>query len=247
MRLQVEVLSKLNHPNLVALIGACPEAWSLVYEYLPNGSIQDHLFGRTRTPLTWKIRTHIIADISCALFYMHSFDAGGIIHGDLKPEHIFLDSNFNCKIGDFGICKLVPQQIARSPSFRGMTEMKSAFPYRDPELQRSVDLTPKSDIYSLGVIILQILTGRSPVGLATDVRRAILAGNLMSILDPLAGEWPTFVAKRLIDFGLQCCELKSCDRPDLKPSLVKELQTLHLSEEQPVPSFFLCPILQVRN
>ncbi|PIA39101.1 hypothetical protein AQUCO_02700347v1 [Aquilegia coerulea] len=241
---EVEVLSKLKHARLVTLIGACPEALSLVYEYLPNGSIDDHLFRKTNNPLTWEKRTHIVADMSSALLYLHSREPRKIIHGNLKPKNILLDSEFNCKIGDFMIGQLVPKKTARCPSFRGITEMESAFPYIDPELQTFQDLTPKSDIYAFGVIMLQLLTGRSPMGLASKVRRAVLCGNLTSILDSSAGEWPTFVARRLVELGLQCCEFNGRDRPELKPALVKGLEKLHLAEGQPVPSFFLCPILQ---
>ncbi|XP_042476316.1 U-box domain-containing protein 33-like isoform X2 [Macadamia integrifolia] len=242
---EVLVLSKLQHPNLVNLIGACPEAWSLVYEYLPNGSLQDHLFRRCNTaPLTWKTRTRIAAKISSALLFLHSSKPKKIIHGDLKPENILLDSDFNCKIGDFGICRLVPEESVDFPSFRRNTEPKSAFPYTDPELQRNGNLTPKSDIYSFGIIILQLLTGRPPVGLTNEVHRAVLCGKLTSILDTSAGEWPTSVVIRLADVGLQCCELNSRDRPELTPAMVRELDQLHVAEELPVPSFFLCPILR---
>ncbi|KAF5185995.1 U-box domain-containing protein, partial [Thalictrum thalictroides] len=241
---EVERLSKLKHTRLVTLIGACPEAYSLVYEYLPNGSIEDHLFRKTNNPLTWKKRTHIVADMSSALLYLHSCKPGKTIHGNLKPKNILLDQEFNCKIGDFMIGQLVPKKTARCPSFRGITEMESVFPYIDPELHTFQDLTPKSDIYALGVIILQLLTGRSPMGLASEVRRAVLCGNLTSILDTSAGEWPTFVTRRLVEFGLQCCELKGRDRPELEPALVMGLEKLHLAEGQPVPSFLLCPILK---
>ncbi|KAJ4971862.1 hypothetical protein NE237_004961 [Protea cynaroides] len=242
---EVLVLSKLRHPNLVNLIGACPEAWSLVYEYLPNGSLQDHLFRKRNTPpLTWKTRTRIAAKISSALLFLHSSKPEKIIHGDLKPENILLDSYFNCRIGDFGICRLVPEEIVDFPSFRRNTEPKSSFPYTDPELQRNGNLTPKSDVYSFGIIILQLLTGRPPVGLTNEVRRAVLSGKLTSILDTSAGEWPLLLAKRLVDVGLQCCELNSRDRPELTPALARELDQLHVPEELPVPSFFLCPILR---
>ncbi|XP_043700749.1 U-box domain-containing protein 33-like [Telopea speciosissima] len=241
---EVLVLSKLQHPNLVNLIGACPEAWSLVYEYLPNGSLQDHLCRRCNTPpLTWKTRTRIAAKISSALLFLHSSKPKKIIHGDLKPENILLDSDFNCKIGDFGICRLVPEESVDFPSFRRNTEPKSAFLYTDPELQRNGNLTPKSDIYSFGIIILQLLTGRPPVGLTNEVHRAMLCGKLTSILDMSAGEWPTSVVIRLADVGLQCCELNSRDRPELTPAMVRELDQLHVAEELPVPSYFLCPIL----
>ncbi|XP_042511611.1 U-box domain-containing protein 33-like isoform X2 [Macadamia integrifolia] len=245
---EVLVLSKLQHPNLVDLIGACSEAWSLVYEYLPNGSLQDHLFRKRNTPpLTWKTRTRIAAKISSALLFLHSSKPEKIIHGDLKPENILLDSCFNCKIGDFGICRLVSEESVDFPSFHSNTEPKSAFPYTDPELQRNGNLTPKSDIYSFGIIILQLLTGRPPVGLTNEVRRAVLSGKLTSILDTSAGEWPTCLAERLVDVGLQCCELNSRDRPELTAAMVRELDQLHVPEELPVPSYFLCPILRYKQ
>ncbi|XP_010253186.1 PREDICTED: U-box domain-containing protein 33-like isoform X2 [Nelumbo nucifera] len=242
---EVVVLSKLQHPHLVTLIGACPEAWSLVHEYLPNGNLQDHLFfRRNNPPLTWKTRMRIAARVSSALLFLHTYRPEKMIHGDLKPENILLDSEFNCKIGDFGICRLVPEETARCPSFRWNTEGKGAFPYMDPEIERTRDLTSKSDIYSFGIIILQLLTGRHPVGLVSEVRQAVSYGKLASILDPSAGEWPTFVARQLVDHGLKFCELNSRDRPELTPAIVRDLEQLHLAEERPVPSFFLCPILQ---
>ncbi|XVE59254.1 hypothetical protein DITRI_Ditri05aG0031100 [Diplodiscus trichospermus] len=240
-----KVLSKLHHPHLVTLLGVCPEAWSLVYEYLPNGSLQDRLFRKTSvSTLTWKTRTQIVAEISSALCFLHSTKPEKIVHGDLKPENILLDSELSCKICDFGISRLVTEDTLYWPRFHPNTEPKGAFPYSDPEVQRTGVLTPKSDIYAFGLIILQILTGRPAVGLAGEVRKAVSCGKLASILDRSAGEWPMFVARRLVDLGLQCCELYSRDRPDLKPSLVRELGQLHVSEERPVPAFFLCPILQ---
>ncbi|GLU02360.1 hypothetical protein SLE2022_196140 [Rubroshorea leprosula] len=242
---EVQVLSKLQHPHLVTLLGLCPEAWSLVYEYLPNGSLQDRLFQKSNiSPLTWKIRARIVAEISSALCFLHSSKPEKIVHGDLKPENILLDSKLSCKICDFGICRLVTEESLFSPSFRRISEPRGAFPYTDPEFYRIGVLTPKSDIYAFGLIILQLLTGKPPVGLASEVRKAVSSGKLTSILDKSAGEWPSFVARRLADLGLQCCELYSRDRPDLKPSVVRELEQLHISEERPVPSFFVCPILQ---
>ncbi|TYH93693.1 hypothetical protein ES332_A13G271300v1 [Gossypium tomentosum] len=242
---EAQVLSKLQHPHLVTLLGVCPEAWSLVYEYVPNGSLQDRLFRKTSvSPLTWKIRARIVAEISSALCFLHSAKPEKIVHGDLKPENILLDSELSCKICDFGISRLVTEDNLYCPSFRCSTEPKGAFPYSDPEFQRIGVPTPKSDIYAFGLIILQMLTRRPPVGLASEVRKAISSGKLALILDKSAGEWPMFVARRLVDLGLQCCESYGRDRPDLKPSLVRELGQLHVTEERPVPSFFLCPILQ---
>lgn len=242
---EVQILGKLQHPHLVTLLGSCPEAWSLVYEYLPNGSLQDRLFEKSSiSPLTWKTRVRIIAEISSAVCFLHSSQPDKIVHGDLKPQNILLDSELSCKICEFGICRLVTEDTLYSPRFHRITEPKGAFPYVDPESSRIGVLTPKSDIYSFGVIILQLLTGKAPVGLIGEVRRTMSHGKLASILDPSAGEWPMLVVKRLMDLALQFCELNSKDRPDLTPSLVRELEQLHVSEERPVPSYFLCPILQ---
>ncbi|XP_062173012.1 U-box domain-containing protein 33-like isoform X2 [Alnus glutinosa] len=242
---EVEVLGKLQHPHLVTLLGVCAESWSLIYEYLPNGSLQDHIFRKSNiSPLTWKTRTRIIAEISSALCFLHSSNPEQIAHGNLKLESIVLSTDLSSKICDFGICRLVTEESLHCPSFRRSTEPKGAFTYTDPEFQRNGVLTPNSDVYSFGLIILQLLTGRQPVGLAAEVRKAVSCGKLASLLDSSAGEWPTFVAMRLAELGLHCCQVSSRDRPDLTPSLVRELEQLHVSEERPVPSYFLCPILQ---
>ncbi|CAJ1955734.1 unnamed protein product [Sphenostylis stenocarpa] len=244
-RQEVQVLGSLQHPHLITLLGVCPEAWSIVYEYLPNGTLQDYLFRKSNnSPLTWNTRARMIAEIASALCFLHSFKPETIIHGDLKPETVLLDSSLGCKICGFGFCSLVNEESLLRPSFRLSTEPKGAFTYMDPEFDRTGILTTKSDIYSFGLIILQLLTGSTPVGLAVLVRNAASCGKLSSILDSSAGEWPAPVASRLVELGLQCCQQNRRDRPDLTPTLVRELEQMHASEERPVPSFFLCPILQ---
>ncbi|KAK1271643.1 U-box domain-containing protein 33 [Acorus gramineus] len=243
---EVHVLSNMRHPHLVTLIGVCPEACSLVYEYFPNGSLQDHLFhNKTGSPpLTWKTRARIASETSRALLFLHTSKPEKIIHGDLKLKNIFLDSNFNCKIGDFGICRLMPEECVDLPIFRRNTELKGSFRYTDPESQRTGELTPKSDVYSFGIIVLQLLTGRPPIGLIGDVKRATMGGRLSSILDPSAGDWPMPMATGLAELGLRCSEMNARDRPELTPSMVREVEQLHVAEERPVPAFFMCPIFQ---
>ncbi|KMT05256.1 hypothetical protein BVRB_7g173960 [Beta vulgaris subsp. vulgaris] len=242
---QVQVLGKLRHPHLVALYGACPEAWSLVYDYVPNGCLRWRLFPKSNVPpLSWKIRARIISQISTALLFLHTSHPERIIHGDLKPDCILLDSDLHCKICDFGFSRLMSADTLSSPNFRHYPEPQGAFPYRDPEFHRTGKLSPKSDIYSFGVIILQLLTGQPPVGLIASVRRAVSVGKLDSFLDSSAGEWGPSVAKKLADVALRFCEPNSRDRPELTPSLVKELQQLHIIKERSMPSFFLCPIRQ---
>ncbi|RWW84872.1 hypothetical protein BHE74_00006498 [Ensete ventricosum] len=239
----VHVLGKIKHPHLVTLIGMCPEALSIVYEYMPNGTLQDRLFCRA-TPMNWKIRARITAEISSALLFLHSCKPENIVHGDLKPENIFLDYSYNCKLGNFGVCRLIQQDTAHNPTLCRYREPQAAFPYSDPEYQMTMESTTKSDVYSFGIIILQLLTGKPARGLSGEVRRALLSGNLKLMLDPSAGEWPTDVARKLAEIGLQCSGLNAQDRPELTPEMVNDLGYLHLMEERPVPPFFLCPILQ---
>lgn len=242
---EVYILSKVRHPHLVTLIGACPEALCLVYEYLQNGNLQDRLFSKCNTQqLPWKIRAHIVAEISSALLFLHSCKPQTIVHGDLKLENILLDTDLHCKIADFGISRLFTEDMKDYPAFHAGSELKGSFPYTDPEYQRSKLLTPKSDIYSFGIVILQLLTGKQPLGLASEVRRAMSCEKLSSVLDPTAGEWPLEVARRLAEFGLKCSEASSRDRPELTPETVRDLEQLHLMRERQVPSSFLCPILK---
>ncbi|XP_019263348.1 PREDICTED: U-box domain-containing protein 33-like isoform X2 [Nicotiana attenuata] len=242
---QVEILAKLRHPQLVTLLGVCPEAWCLVYEYIPGRSLQDRLFCKNNvSSMNWKMRARIIAEIASALLFLHSSYPEQIVHGDLRPENMLLDSTDNCKICDTGISSLIPQQTLRCPSFGRQTEPKGLFSYTDPEFHITGALTTKSDIYSFGLVILQILTGRTLAGLLSEVRRAVSCAELESLLDSSAGEWSTYVSRRLAELALQCCEVNSRDRPELTPTLVMELENLHVLEEQSVPSFFLCPIRQ---
>ncbi|CAL0329139.1 unnamed protein product [Lupinus luteus] len=242
---EVQVLGSLQHPHLLTLLGFCPEAWSLVYEYLPNGNLQDYLFRKNSvSPLAWNTRARWIAEIARAFCFLHSSKPETIIHGDLKLETVLLDSALSCKICEFGFSRLVTEEAICPSSSRLSTETKGSFTYTDPEFHRTGVLTPQSDIYSFGLIILQLLTGRTPVGLASEVRRATSCGKLSSVLDSSAGEWPSAVVSRLVELGLECCQQNHRDRPQITPTLVRELEQLHVSEERPVPPFFLCPILQ---
>ncbi|KAL6896701.1 hypothetical protein ACP4OV_007273 [Aristida adscensionis] len=237
---EVYILSKVRHPHVATLIGACSEALCLVYEYLSNGSLHDCLFSKHSSPrLPWKIRARIVAEISSALLFLHSCKPQ-IIHGDLKLENILLDTDFHCKIANFGLS----QTLMDDTSFCGDSELNGSFPYADPEYQSTEVLTLNSDIYYFGIVILQLLTGkRESVGLAGEVRNAMSCGKLSSMLDETAGEWPMEVAGRLAEFGIRCCETHSQDH-QLTPGTVRDLEQLHLMRERRVPSFFLCPILK---
>ncbi|XVF33322.1 hypothetical protein REPUB_Repub17cG0158500 [Reevesia pubescens] len=248
---EVDILSKLRHPNLVTLIGVCPEIWALIYEYLPNGSLEDRLSRRNNTPpLSWQTRIHIATEICYALIFLHSSKPQRIVHGNLKPGNILLDTNFSCKLSDFGVCHAHYSLI--NPS--NMTNQSSRFPYLDPQFHTTRKLTPSSDIYSFGIILLQLITGRSPLRIEEDVRNAKNGGYLNDVLDPSAGGWSYLQAAQLTHLALRCCHPDRRRRPDLASEVygvleqmrdfIGPLSTFHAGSEehrQP-PHYFLCPI-----
>ncbi|KAJ3693043.1 hypothetical protein LUZ60_012138 [Juncus effusus] len=213
---EMDVLSKIKHPNLVTLIGACPEAYALVYEFLPNGSLEDRLSSKEKSePLTWRARIRISAEICSALMFLHSTSNKTIvvIHGDLKPANILLDDNLVSRLGDFGICRLLAAD-ANTILFR-CSGPTGTFVYMDPEFLASGELRPCSDVYSFGIVLLRLLTGRPALGIINEVHKAVEKGKLEDILDKTAGDWPLEVATQIADLGLRCCEIKRKARPDL--------------------------------
>nr|GEV84436.1 U-box domain-containing protein 33-like [Tanacetum cinerariifolium] len=239
---EVQVVGRLRHKHILNLIGICQEAYALVYEYTP-WNLESRLSNKTIShSMCWKTRTRVISEIANALLFLHTFRPEKIIHGNLKPENILLDSELSCKLCNFRFSSLVNEETFRCRSFRQYAELNGPFLFTDPEVLQTGTLTAKSDIYSFGMIMLWLLTGSQLVGLANEVRKAVLGSNLVSVLDASAGEWPIFVAKRLADFGLRCCESNTRNRSMISPILVKELEQLSYFEHRQVPSFFLCPI-----
>lgn len=249
---EVEILSRVRHPHLVTLIGTCPEAWALIYEYLPQGSLEDRLACKDNTPpLPWYVRTRITAEICFALIFLHSYKPHAVVHSDIKPANILLGSNYTSKLGDFGISRLLIQTDNTNTLFK-QTHLKGTFVYMDPEFASSGELTPRSDVYSFGIIILRLLTGRPALGIIKEVREAMVANQLHEMLDVSAGDWPFVQAKQLAHLALRCCEIERKKRPDLATEAWKVFESLIKAnssmESQPgnscIPSCFFCPIFQ---
>ncbi|KAI9076366.1 hypothetical protein K1719_041681 [Acacia pycnantha] len=251
---QVEVLSRVRHRNLVTLIGSCPESRSLVYDYLNNGSLEDHLARKDKTPLPWQIRISIAADICSALIFIHSCEPC-IIHGNLKPSKILLDVNFVAKLCDLGFSSLVQFSGHPADSNKTVDKRNENLVYADPEFLTTGKLTPESDVYSFGIILLQLLTGRPLSGIVRDTKCALEKENLKALLDISAGEWPLYQVEQLASLALRCSEKTQLNRPDLLSeiwSLLRPLQT-SCSNMSPYstskklqrpPSHFVCPIFQ---
>ncbi|KAM3698765.1 hypothetical protein ACJW31_06G211600 [Castanea mollissima] len=257
---EVDTLNKLRHPNLVTLLGYCQEVQALIYEYLPNGSLEDRLSCKDNTaPLSWQIRICIATELCSALIFLHSCKPFSVLHGDLTPAKVLLDANFVSKLCDFERCRLLSHDpSSNNITLRRKTELKdTSCPYLDPQFHSTGELTLESDVYSFGITLLQLLTGRPPWGIINDVKHALDAGKLEDLLDPLAGDWPFEQAKQLAHLALSCSEVYRENRLDLaldvwpvlepmREDLCGDPSSLQLStrEHSEPPSYFLCPISQ---
>ncbi|PNT72256.1 U-box domain-containing protein 35 [Brachypodium distachyon] len=224
---EVEVLSCIRHPNMVLLLGACPEYGCLVYEYMENGSLEDRLFRRGGTPpMPWSQRFRISAEIATALLFLHQTRPEPLVHRDLKPANILLDRNYVSKISDVGLARLVPPAVADSVTRYRLTATAGTFCYIDPEYQQTGKLGVKSDIYSLGVLLLQVITARPPMGLTHHVEKAIESDTFAQMLDITVKDWPVEDALGFAKLALKCTEMRRRDRPDLGTVILPELNRL---------------------
>lgn len=256
--LQVEILSQLHHPNIVLLLGACPEIGCLVYEYLENGNLEDYISHRRngKPSLSWTVRFRIIFEIGCGLAFLHNSKKEPIVHRDLKPGNILLDRNYLSKIGDVGLAKLITDIVPDNITEYRESIIAGTLFYMDPEYQRTGTIRPKSDLYAFGVIILQVLTARHPNRLMYIVENAIANCSFADILDESVTDWPLAETEELARIALMCSKLRCRDRPDLETEVLPVLKRLvdiadssskierhHMD----APSHYYCPILQVKT
>ncbi|GFY97175.1 protein kinase family protein [Actinidia rufa] len=193
---EVEVLSYMRHPNMVLLLGACPEYGCLVYEHMENGSLEDRLFRKNNTPpIPWRLRFKIAAEIATALLFLHQTKPEPLVHRDLKPANILLDRNYVSKISDVGLARLVPSSVVDCVTQYQMTAAAGTF-------------------------------SKPPIGLTHHVGRAIERGTFSEMLDPMVTDWPFEEALSFAKLAVQCCELRRKDRPDLGSVILPELQRL---------------------
>ncbi|KAI5563603.1 hypothetical protein BDE02_14G001900 [Populus trichocarpa] len=236
---EVEVLSLIRHPNMVLLLGACPEYGILVYEYMAKGSLEDCLFKRGNTPaLSWQIRFRIAAEIATGLLFVHQTKPEPLVHRDLKPGNILLDNNYTSKISDVGLARLVPTTSENVTQYH-MTSAAGTFCYIDPEYQQTGMLGVKSDVYSLGILLLQVITAKPPMGLTHIVEQAIENETLKEVLDSDVPDWPIEETLCFAKLALQCAELRRKDRPDLGTEVLPELNRLRDYAEEKMNYLFL--------
>ncbi|KAH9707651.1 proline-rich receptor-like protein kinase PERK9 [Citrus sinensis] len=157
---EVEIISRIHHRHLVSLVGYCisDDRRLLIYDYVPNNTLYFHLHGEGRPVLDWATRVKIAAGAARGLAYLHEDCHPRIIHRDIKSSNILLDNNFEAQVSDFGLAKL-----ALDANTHVTTRVMGTFGYMAPEYASSGKLTEKSDVFSFGVVLLELITGRKPV------------------------------------------------------------------------------------
>jgi serine/threonine protein kinase len=156
---EVKTISQLRHRNLVQLIGWChdKDEFMVVYEFMSNGSLDSHLFGKRKmNPLSWVVRYKISLGLASALLYLHEEWERCVVHRDVKSSNIMLDSSFNVKLGDFGLARLMDHDEP-GPTTTGLA---GTFGYMAPEYISTRRAGKESDVYSFGVVALEIASGR---------------------------------------------------------------------------------------
>ncbi|KAJ0759778.1 putative protein kinase RLK-Pelle-CrRLK1L-1 family [Helianthus annuus] len=238
---EVEMLSLLGHCNLVTLIGYCnyEKEMILVYEYIPNGTLDDHLH-KLHSPLTWIQRLNICIGAGRGLHYLHTSTGieSGVIHRDVKSSNILLHENWAAKISDFGLSKISPMS---QPSTYVNTLVKGTFGYLDPNYYATGKLTKKSDVYAFGVVLLEVLCRKRAVdrsldeeqwGLVTWFQDSIKEGNLKHIIDlDIRGEISPKCLKEFIKIIQRCLHHDLKQRPTMAEVLFSLESVLALQEK----------------
>ncbi|XP_050384441.1 probable receptor-like protein kinase At2g42960 isoform X2 [Argentina anserina] len=163
---EVEQLTRVRHPNLVCLFGCCVEGGEqyLVYEYCSSGNLAQHLL-RNDPVLSWERRVKILRDCALALRYLHHYIDGCIVHRDIKLTNILLTENLDPKLSDFGLAKMLGMEESKV-----FTDVRGTLGYMDPEYMTNAKLTCASDVYSFGIVALQLLSGQKVFELDLDAR-----------------------------------------------------------------------------
>ncbi|KAK1417751.1 hypothetical protein QVD17_26885 [Tagetes erecta] len=226
---EVKMLSRLRHCNLVSLIGYCNEEkeMALVYEYMPNGTLYDQLH-KKGTFLTWSQRLKICIGAARGLDYLHTGTGTqqGVIHRDVKSSNILLDQNYAAKIADFGLAKIGPTNQTHTYV---STTVKGTFGYMDPNYFYTGKLTRKSDVYAFGVVLLEVMCGRPALDESLDEGLAVWAQDQIK-----QGKFIQIISSRLRD-NISKCSLKEFSRiavrclfhnPNKRPTMTEVVSSL---------------------
>ncbi|XP_015882799.3 LEAF RUST 10 DISEASE-RESISTANCE LOCUS RECEPTOR-LIKE PROTEIN KINASE-like 1.2 isoform X1 [Ziziphus jujuba] len=232
---EVAILARLRHQNLVSLYG-CTSRHSrellLVYEYVPNGTVADHLHGERAKPkgLPWSTRMNIAIETASALTYLH---ASEIVHRDVKTNNILLDKNFSVKVADFGLSRLFPSDVTHVS-----TAPQGTPGYVDPDYHQCYQLTSKSDVFSFGVVLMELVSSlpavditrhRHEINLSTMAINKIQNHALHELVDPYLGFESDLRIRKMItavaELAFQCLQGEKDIRPSM-PDVMEELKRI---------------------
>ncbi|KAL9236646.1 hypothetical protein vseg_011288 [Gypsophila vaccaria] len=244
---EIVVVAKLQHKNLVKLLGFClaPKEKILVYEYLPNSSLDRCISDNDkRLSMAWETRFKIINGIARGLLYLHEDSRLKIVHRDLKPSNILLDAGMNPKIADFGLAKLFEVDQTQGDT----NKIVGTYGYLAPEYAMTGHFSVKSDVYSFGVIILEILSGqRNRFFNRPQLEEALLhrawrhwnEGSPLNLVDTLLGDsYPREEVTKCIHIAILCIQDNAIERPRMA-SVVAALSGQSISLPMPkAPTFF---------
>ncbi|KAJ6675850.1 RECEPTOR-LIKE KINASE PLANT [Salix viminalis] len=223
-KVEVEAIGRVRHKNLVRLLGYCAEGAHrmLVYEYVDNGNLEQWLHGDVGpcSPLTWESRINIIIGTAKGLTYLHEGLEPKVVHRDIKSSNILLDKQWNSKVSDFGLAKLLG-----SESSYVTTRVMGTFGYVAPEYASTGMLNERSDVYSFGILLMEIISGRNPVdysrpagevNLVEWLKSMVTNRNAEGVLDPRLPKKPSPRAlKRALLVALRCVDPNAQKRPKM--------------------------------
>uniref|UniRef100_A0A8I7BAI5 non-specific serine/threonine protein kinase n=1 Tax=Hordeum vulgare subsp. vulgare TaxID=112509 RepID=A0A8I7BAI5_HORVV len=236
---EVQTLSKVHHKNLVTLQGYCQnkKCLALVYDFMPKGNLQQLLREGDEYSLNWEQRLHIALDSAQGLEYLHESCTPSIVHRDVKTANILLDRNLVGIIADFGLSRAFSDAHTHISTVAAGT-----LGYLDPEYHATFQLTIKTDVYSFGIVLLEIITGKPPIlmdphtyHLPNWVRQKIAKGSIQDIVDKrLLDQYDPSSLKGVVDLAMKCVESAAIDRPSMTEvvSRLKVLLPTTLGEKQ---------------
>jgi len=242
-RTEVGTIGNIHHINLIRLFGFCSEGAKrlLVYEFMPNGSLDKHLFGGSSLLLSWRTRYQISLGIAKGLAYLHEECRDCIIHCDIKPENILLDMSFVPKVADFGMAKLLGRDFSRV-----LTSMRGTVGYLAPEWISGEAITAKADVFSYGMVLFEIISGNRNVkqtetstGLFFPVlvARKLLQGGVQALVDSeLVDDLNLDELERLCKVACWCVQDSESSRPTMG-AIVQILEGLVEVEMPPTPRY----------
>ncbi|KAF3644630.1 Proline-rich receptor-like protein kinase PERK9 [Capsicum annuum] len=236
-RAEVEIISRVHHRHLVSLVGYCisDQQRLLVYDYVPNDTLDYHLHGKGRPTMDWATRVKVAAGAARGLAYLHEDCHPRIIHRDIKSSNILLDINFEARVADFGLARLAGD----ANNTHVTTRVMGTFGYLAPEYASSGKLTEKSDVYSYGVVLLELITGRKPVDQSQPLgdeslvewarpllAQALETENFDDLVDPrLEKNYVAGEMFRMIEAAAACVRHSGSKRPKMS-QVVRALDSM---------------------